>query len=143
MPAEAQWEYACRGPGELQNEPRYGPLDQVTWYGENSDGQTHDVRQKAANGYGLYDMLGNVYEWCKDHAYQRFDSKPQTDPLYEQKESEQSDSLSSRVIRGGSWSSSARYVRAAYRRIAAKIAVDSSGTVSDGVREEAGMVVYR
>ena len=63
LPTEAEWEYAARGGS---TEARYGPIDDVAWYDGNSGGQTHDVAQKRPNASGLYDMLGNVWEWVKD-----------------------------------------------------------------------------
>jgi formylglycine-generating enzyme required for sulfatase activity len=105
LPSEAQWEYACRAGTETA---RYGEdLDAIAWYDGNSGGETHDVRRKAPNGWGSYDMLGNVWEWCAD-AW-RDD--------YSQTRVEESVGGSSvhRVIRGGSWLSDARYARAACR----------------------------
>ena len=58
LPTEAQWEYACRAGTTA---PRYGPIDEIAWYINNSGGETHPVRQKQPNPWGLYDMLGNVY----------------------------------------------------------------------------------
>jgi formylglycine-generating enzyme required for sulfatase activity len=91
LPTEAEWEYACRAgtTGE-----RYGDIDAVAWYKDNSGGSTHPVGQKQRNVYGLYDTLGNVWEWCQD--------------LY-------SSSGSGRVVRGGSWSSIAVLVRSDFR----------------------------
>jgi len=63
LPTEAEWEYAGRG-GDASS--RYGSAESVAWYDGNSDDQTHDVRQKKPNAYGLYDMLGNVWEWVED-----------------------------------------------------------------------------
>ena len=65
FPSEAQWEYACRA-GTIT--PRYGELDAIAWYRGNASAKTHSVRQKQANAWGLYDMLGNVREWCQDGA---------------------------------------------------------------------------
>jgi formylglycine-generating enzyme required for sulfatase activity len=61
LPTEAEWEYAARA-GSLG--PRHGELDEIAWYEANSGGETHPVKQKAPNGWGLYDTLGNVWEWC-------------------------------------------------------------------------------
>jgi formylglycine-generating enzyme required for sulfatase activity len=63
LPTEAEWEYAARGGS---TEARYGPIDEVAWYDKNSGGQTHEVGQKRANGFGLFDTLGNAWEWVND-----------------------------------------------------------------------------
>ncbi len=95
LPTEAEWEYAARGGKE--GEVRYGQLDSVAWYEGNSGGRTHPVGQKLPNGYGLYDMLGNVWEWCwdwyDDGYYGRSPSRDPRGP----------ESGTSRVLRGGSW----------------------------------------
>lgn len=60
LPTESEWEFAALGGTD---EPRYGPLDSIAWYDSNSNDQTHAVGQKIPNAYGLFDMLGNVWEW--------------------------------------------------------------------------------
>ncbi|SDF11143.1 formylglycine-generating enzyme family protein [Rhodospira trueperi] len=105
LPSEAQWEYACRA-GE-------GPppdLEAVAWYDKNSGGETHPVGEKQANAWGLHDMLGNVWEWCADHWHKTYDGAPADGTSWQD-----AGTGASRVGRGGSWSSNARHVRAAYR----------------------------
>ncbi|ONF68961.1 formylglycine-generating enzyme family protein [Amycolatopsis keratiniphila] len=63
LPTEAEWEHACRAG---TTGPRYGPLDEIAWYRENSAESRHDVGGKTPNTWGLHDMLGNVWEWCWD-----------------------------------------------------------------------------
>ncbi|MFI8303391.1 formylglycine-generating enzyme family protein [Streptomyces sp. NPDC085927] len=63
LPTEAEWEHACRAG---MTGPRYGPLDEIAWYRGNSHERVHDVGGKRPNPWGLYDMLGNVWEWCWD-----------------------------------------------------------------------------
>ncbi len=113
LPAEAQWEYACRA----GNTTRYPFGDEETqlgdhaWFLDNSEGETHAVGQKLPNPWGLYDMLGNVYEWCQDGWDPEFYKKsPRDDPMVP------AEASADRVIRGGSWYGSARLVRAASRR---------------------------
>ena len=109
MPTEAEWEYAARG-GNKSKGYRYSggnTLDNVGWYWDNSDQTTHLVAQKAANELGLYDMSGNVWEWCSDW-YGTYSSSSQTNPTGPSKGS-------CRVLRGGSWGPSATYCRVASR----------------------------
>jgi len=63
LPTEAEWEYAARA-GD--SSCRYGPLVEIAWFHDNSGGKTHPVGQKKPNGFGLYDTLGNVWEWVQD-----------------------------------------------------------------------------
>jgi formylglycine-generating enzyme required for sulfatase activity len=63
LPSEAEWEHACRAG---TTGVRYGELDEIAWYRGNSGGEPHEVATKAPNAWGLYDMLGNVWEWCWD-----------------------------------------------------------------------------
>jgi formylglycine-generating enzyme required for sulfatase activity len=74
LPTESEWEYAALG-----GAAHYGPLDAVAWYDNDSSGKTHEVGQKQANAFGLYDMLGNVWEWVADW-YGIYFAEPATDP---------------------------------------------------------------
>ncbi len=104
LPTEAEWEYACRAgtTGE-----RYGPIDEIAWYNKNSGGSTQGVGQKKPNGFGLYDMLGNVWEWVWDW-HGQYPSEPADNPSGP-------DTGSRRVRRGGSWIYGARFCRSAIR----------------------------
>jgi formylglycine-generating enzyme required for sulfatase activity len=65
LPTESEWEFAAAGGVDA---PRYGSLDSIAWYDPNSGDSTHDVAQKKSNNYGLFDMLGNVWEWVEDQS---------------------------------------------------------------------------
>lgn len=108
LPTEAEWEYAARagtsGPYPFNTDE----LDAYAWYDKNSDGKTHPVGQKKPNAWGLYDMHGNVWEWCQDW-YRPYPARAANEP--------QGPSIGSRrVIRGGSWGGYPRYLRSARRR---------------------------
>jgi len=116
LPTEAQWEYAARAGSttSLANgnlvEEHCGidtNLNAMGWYCGNSGRKTHQVAQKQANAWGLYDMHGNVFEWCQDW-YGSYPTNSVTDPGG-------ASSGSGRVIRGGSWHNDAQYCRSANR----------------------------
>jgi len=94
LPSEAEWEYACKAGNR---EPRYGDLDAIGWYRNNSGGTTRPVGLKMANDWGICDMLGNVWEWCND--------------AYDEKEYG-----SYRIFRGGGWNDDERGCLATNRR---------------------------
>ena len=109
LPTEAEWEYAARG-GNLSRGYQYSgskKIDDVAWYNNNSGGETHPVGTKAPNELGIYDMSGNVWEWCQDW-YGDYHDYSQTNPTGPS-------SASGRVNRGGSWYNYARYCRVANR----------------------------
>jgi formylglycine-generating enzyme required for sulfatase activity len=106
LPTEAQWEYAARAGTTTE---RYeNDLGAIAWYNENSGGETHEVAQKRPNARGLYDMLGNVREWCHD-GQRKYTSANVIDPIG------LTDAGAGRVARGGSWQNDARSARAADR----------------------------
>jgi formylglycine-generating enzyme required for sulfatase activity len=107
LPTEAEWEYATRAgaPGS-----RYGDLESIAWYDANSQNATKDVKTKQPNAWGLYDTIGNVWEWCLDW-YGPYPAEPVIDP----KGSDRELPGSSRVIRGGSIFFGPEVCRSAYR----------------------------
>ena len=138
LPSEAEWEYACRagtntalytGPLTIEGENHGPELDDIAWYGGNSGvdykgghdssdwpekqhdhnrAGTHPVGQMACNAWGLYDMLGNVYEWCDDVYHHSYKGAPDDGSAW----------LGEgrlRVSRGGGWANGARYCRCAFR----------------------------
>jgi len=111
LPTEAEWEYAARSGGKQEKwagTSNENQLGNYAWYNANSGSQTHPVGQKQPNGLGLYDMSGNVWEWCQDW-YGSYSASAQRDP-------QGPSSGSIRVSRGGSWGNDPRDVRSASRR---------------------------
>ena len=109
LPTEAEWEFAARGGNKSQGYTYAGSntIGDVAWYSSNSSSQTHQVGTKKANELGIYDMSGNVWEWCSDW-WGTYSSESQTDPTGPSTDS-------NRVLRGGSWYSSGNKCRVAFR----------------------------
>ncbi|MCM1531398.1 MAG: formylglycine-generating enzyme family protein [Bacteroides sp.] len=110
LPTEAQWEYAARGGNKSAGYKYAGSndLDEVGWYGANSQKSTHPVGMKKANELGIYDMSGNVEEWCSDWHADSYDENDTDNPAGPA-------SGAFRVRRGGSWDGVAWYCRVSYR----------------------------
>ncbi len=109
LPTEAEWEFAARGGNQSKGFEYSGSnsIDEVAWYRSNSDSKTQPVASKKANELGIYDMSGNVWEWCNDW-YGDFSNSAVTNPQGAQ-------SGSSRVLRGGSWFNDVNSCRSSYR----------------------------
>ena len=110
LPTEAEWEYAARANCRFDYCDRAGrqtTLERVGWYSVNSGKRLHEVRELEPNAWGLYDMLGNAYEWCSDW-YGRYGEQAQVDP-------QGPNGGDLRVLRGGSFWNLARWARAAFR----------------------------
>ncbi len=106
LPTEAEWEYAARAGSTAS---RYGPLDAIAWYADNSGLKVHPVAQKEPNAWKLYDMLGNVWEWTADRYDEKYyDKREGTDP-------QGPGTGESRTLRGGSWDINPRDLRVSYR----------------------------
>lgn len=112
LPTEAEWEYAARagttteysfGDDELQ-------LGEYAWFNNNSGSTTHPVGEKKPNPFGLYDMHGNVWEWCADHYHENYKGSPEDESAWLK-----SDMAASRVFRGGGWDYGAVGCRSAFR----------------------------
>jgi len=109
LPTEAEWDYACHSGGKQEGFCGSDNIDSVAWYKDNSEKTTHPVAQKQANGFALFDMSGNVWQWVQDwysSSYPATSANPQ---------GPQSGSM--RVNRGGGWSCSPALVRASYRYV--------------------------
>ena len=111
LPSESEWEYACRAGTTTKYHSGNGESDlgRVGWYRGNSDNRTHPVGQKSPNSWGLYDMHGNVWEWCEDWYHSSYNNAPIDGSAWI------SPSGSGRVLRGGSWGYDAGACRSADR----------------------------
>jgi eukaryotic-like serine/threonine-protein kinase len=122
LPTEAEWEYACRAGTQTRfywgDDPDYAQIKDYAWYDGNSGGETNEVGQKKPNAWGLYDMSGNVFEWCQDW-YGSYDSVSQNNPTGAK-------TGSTRVGRGGSWCRFARHCRSAHRGNAILLVPDAT-----------------
>jgi formylglycine-generating enzyme required for sulfatase activity len=117
LPTEAEWEYACRSGGKLEGHAGGGDVERIAWYWDNSDRKTHPVGAKDPNGLGLYDMSGNVWEWCEDlYNKEAYTAHDHNNPVHTM-------DGHLRVIRGGGWFNMPWGVRCALR-----------GYLSPGVR---------
>ncbi len=117
LPTEAQWEYACRAGAST----RYGfgdeeaRLGEYGWFETNAGGQTHPVGEKKPNAWGLYDMQGNLWQWCADwYDGSYYKKSPATDPTGPSEPGGPS-GVSSRALRGGCWGDPASCCRCACR----------------------------
>ena len=97
LPSEAEWEYACRSAGKGEKYCGGDDESKLAWYGNNSDEKTHSVAQKQANGLGLYDMSGNVWEWTQDCWHDSYDGAPSNGQVWGR------GTCAQRILRGGSW----------------------------------------
>jgi formylglycine-generating enzyme required for sulfatase activity len=126
LPTEAEWEYAARGGNRSKGYKYSGSnnLDEIAWFKDNSNEQTHTVGTKKANELGIHDMSGNVWEWCLDYV-NRYSSSPQQDPVGMRRDASpivreyEGDYYSDyNAIRGGCWGHSAFDCRVSFRAVA-------------------------
>ncbi len=113
LPSEAEWEYACRAGSKTAyySGPEKADLNKIGWYDENSGvGKTHPVGKKEPNAWGLYDLHGNVMEWCEDWYHDDYRGAPTDGSAWMSSPSD-----TCRVYRGGSWFAFAYNCRSAYR----------------------------
>lgn len=112
LPTEAEWKYASRGGKQVHGQLKFSgsnKIAEVAWFNGNSGGTTHEVKSKKFNGLGLFDMSGNVSEWCSDYYYVYKDSS-QASPHFEEV-----NPSNSRVIRGGCWNQDESECRTSFR----------------------------
>ncbi|MBE9074521.1 formylglycine-generating enzyme family protein, partial [Microcystis sp. LEGE 08355] len=111
LPTEAEWEYACRAGtttrfyfGDDANQ-----LGDYAWYSANSQDKTHPVGQKKPNAWGLYDMIGNVWEWCEDNWHSTYENAPKDGSAWLTNDDDY------QILRGGSWCYNPFFCRSAFR----------------------------
>jgi formylglycine-generating enzyme required for sulfatase activity len=111
LPTEAEWEYACRAgtTTKYYNGNNDDNLKDICWFRDNSDSQIHPVKQKQANAYGLFDMLGNVWEWCSDSYHNNYNKAPSDGSSWVDPNS------NFKVLRGGSFQNDKPYNRTTSR----------------------------
>jgi len=111
LPSDAQWEYACRATSQTRfwSGNKVQDLDKTGWYGKNSNGRTHRVGKKLCNNWNLYDIHGNVWEWCQDIEGEHHSGNGHN-PL-----TDVNNSSSQRVVRGGSWVNNPQDCRSSFR----------------------------
>jgi len=113
LPTEAEWEYACRAGATGECDFEREKLRQYSWFADDSEQETHIVGQKKPNGFGIYDLYGNVSEWCEDvYSPNYYKESPLNDPPGPPNPGKDV----RRVIRGGNWKSSAGQCRATARQ---------------------------
>jgi len=132
LPTEAEWEYACRAGtttrfyfGDHANQ-----LGDYAWYDGNSQYTTHPVGQKKPNAWGLYDMSGNVWEWCEDNWHYNYENAPRDGSAWLTNDNDD------RILRGGSWFNFPYDCRSAYRN--PNYRRDSDDTTNNGFRVVSG-----
>ncbi len=112
LPSEAEWEYACRAGTTSRfywgDDLSYSLIGEYAWYNGNSGDESHPVASKEPNAWGLFDMSGNVAEWCQDTWHSNYEGAPSDGGVWE-------GGASSHVIRGGGWIFSGRFCRSAHR----------------------------
>jgi formylglycine-generating enzyme required for sulfatase activity len=128
LPTEAEWEYACRA--GTQTQFSFGDKDknlgQYAWFGDNSKGTTHPVGQKKPNAWGLYDMHGNVAEWCNDFYQEGYTAAGAgKDPAGVQEDPRGPAAGEERVVRGGSWQADEESCRSSARASASPAFADA------------------
>jgi formylglycine-generating enzyme required for sulfatase activity len=110
LPTEAEWEYACRSGGKAEEYCGGSDIDSLAWYEENSGNSTHKVGTKTPNGFGIYDMTGNIEEMCEDiYADNAYSKHSRNNPIYT------GGGTGHQVVRGGCWFERAQLSRSVHR----------------------------